>query len=97
MGAIALMSLAVMTSMVRRQTGQPFENSLVANAAYLLAGAAAAFRVAASLAPLAADAMLMAAALSWLAAFGLFLVFLITRLRKAGRAKSRCSGHPSTP
>jgi uncharacterized protein involved in response to NO len=95
MGAIALMSLAVMTSMVRRQTGNPFESSLAANAAYLLAGAAAAFRVGATLEPLATQALLMAAALSWLAAFGFFMVFLIPRLIRTGRFISRCSEPPS--
>jgi uncharacterized protein involved in response to NO len=90
MGAIALMSLAVMTSMVRRQTDHPFESSLAANAAYVLAGTAAVCRVCAAIDTLAANALLMAAAVSWLAAFGLFLVFLAPRLLRAGRSTSPC-------
>jgi uncharacterized protein involved in response to NO len=97
MGAIALMSLAVMTSMVRRQTGQPFENSSAANAAYVLATVAAAFRIAASFLLSVVDALLAAAALSWLAAFGVFLVFLIPRLFKAGRSASRCPASSERP
>jgi uncharacterized protein involved in response to NO len=89
MGAIALMSLAVMTSMTRRQVGQPFETSPVANAAYLLAGAAAVCRVGATIEPLAANALLVISALSWLAAFGLFLVFLVSRLIRAERFTSQ--------
>jgi uncharacterized protein involved in response to NO len=89
MGAIALMSLAVMTSMTRRQTGLPFEGSAVANAAYLLAGAAAVCRVGATFEPLAAKALLVTSALSWLAAFGLFLLFFVSRLIRAERSTSR--------
>ncbi len=91
MGAIALMSLAVMTSMARRHTGQPFQSSAAANGAYLLAGAAAVFRIGATLETLAGDALLMAAALSWLGAFGLFLVFLIPRLLKAASSERTMS------
>jgi uncharacterized protein involved in response to NO len=90
-GAIALMSLAVMTSMVRRQTGHPFESSAVANAAYLLAGAAAVCRIGAAIEASSTDVLLLAAAVSWLAAFALFLVFMISRLRRAGRFTSPCS------
>jgi uncharacterized protein involved in response to NO len=91
MGAIALMSLAVMTSMVRRQMGHPFESSPSANAAYLLAGAAVVCRVGVTIEPLAANALLMAAVLSWLAAFGLLLVFLVSRLLRDVRSIAQCS------
>jgi uncharacterized protein involved in response to NO len=90
-GAIALMSLAVMTSMVRRQTGHPFESSAAANAAYLLAGAATVCRIGAAIEASSTDVLLLAAAASWLAAFALFLVFMISRLRRAGRFTSPCS------
>jgi uncharacterized protein involved in response to NO len=91
MGAIGLMSLAVMTSMVRRQTGHPFEISAAANAAFLLAGTAALCRIGAAFATPAAKALLMTAAISWLAAFGLFLAFLRSRLFRAGLTASSCA------
>lgn len=91
MGAIALMSLAVMTSMVRRQTRHPFESSRAANAAFVLAGAAAVCRVGAAIEMPIAEALLLAAAASWLAAFGLFLVFLRSRLLKARSPPSPCA------
>lgn len=91
MGAIALMCLAVMTSMVRRQTGHPFEISAAANAAFLLAGTATLCRIGAAFATPVAKALLTAAAFSWLAAFGFFLAFLYARLLRAGRPASSCA------
>lgn len=89
-GAIALMSLAVMTSMVRRQTRHPFEISRAAYAAYVLAGLATACRTGAAFDTHAAKALLLAAAVSWLAAFILFLAFLWSSLLRRDLATSPC-------
>ena len=83
-GAIGLMSLAVMTSMVRRQTGHALENSRAATGAYLLCGAAGIWRIAAAVSGSASDILLVAAAISWIGAFGLFLVLMRSMLRRAG-------------
>ena len=93
-GAIGVMSLAVMASMVRRQTGHPFESTPAASAACVLAGAAMVCRIAAAVWGSAADIILLAASLLWLAAFCLFLLFLRSRLSRSGslpgtRATSR--------
>lgn len=84
-GAIGVTSLAVMASMVRRQTGHPFDSTPAASAACALAGAAMVCRIAAAVWGSAADIILLAAALLWLAAFCLFLLFLRSRLSRAGR------------
>ena len=89
-GAIGITSLAVMASMVRRQTGCPFESTPAANAACMLLGAAMACRVAAALWGSAAHNILLAASLLWLAAFCLFLQFLGPRLRRAARPADSC-------
>lgn len=83
-GAIGVMSLAVMASMVRRQTGHPFESTPAASAACALAGGAMVCRITAVVWGPAADIILLAAALLWLAAFCLFLLFLCSRLSRTG-------------
>jgi uncharacterized protein involved in response to NO len=89
-GAIGITSLAVMASMVRRQTGCPFDSTPAASAACALAGAAMVCRIAAAAWGSAADIILLAAALLWLAAFCLFLLFLRSRLSRAGRLADAC-------
>lgn len=69
-GAIGLMCLAVMASMIRRQTGRPFSSSTTATAALVFAMAVIPFRL---LAQTHVEIWLVPAALCWVAAFALFL------------------------
>jgi uncharacterized protein involved in response to NO len=82
-GAVGLMSLAVMMSMVRRQTGHAHESTPLAATAYILCGAAGAARIAAVVPGSVADMLLVAAAVFWIGAFGIFLVVIRSMLRVA--------------
>jgi uncharacterized protein involved in response to NO len=69
-GAIGLMCLAVMASMIRRQTRRPFYNSTAATAALVFGMMVVPLRL---LAQTHAEIWLAPAALCWVAAFALFL------------------------
>lgn len=69
-GTIGLMCLAVMASMIRRQTGRPFSSSAIATAALVFGMAAIPFRL---LAQTHVEIWLVPAALCWVTAFALFL------------------------
>jgi uncharacterized protein involved in response to NO len=73
-GAVALMIVAVMTRATLGHTGNVLVATPATVAAYVLLLAAALLRVVSSLAGEAALAVLMAAALCWVAGFVLFLV-----------------------
>ncbi|WP_454516809.1 NnrS family protein [Bosea thiooxidans] len=69
-GAIGLMCLAVMASMIRRQTGRPFTNTASATAALAFGATAVPLRL---LAQADAGTWLASAVFCWVAAFSLFL------------------------
>jgi uncharacterized protein involved in response to NO len=71
-GAIAVMTLAVMTRASLGHTGRPLVASAITQAIYLLAVAAALLRVFAAFAP--SVVLLHVAALAWVGAFGGFVV-----------------------
>lgn len=70
-GAIGLMCLGVMASMIRRQTRRPFSSSMVTTAALVCGNVSAALRL---LAEAAGSGWLAAAAIGWVSAFTLFLM-----------------------
>ncbi|NQW11607.1 MAG: NnrS family protein [Alphaproteobacteria bacterium] len=73
-GAIASMTLAVMTRAILGHTGRPLTADRWTTAIYILIAAAAAARVAAPIALDGYDPLLWASGLLWSAAFGLFTV-----------------------
>ena len=72
-GAMGLMSLSVMASMIRRQTGQAFVASTPMTVAYVCGGVAGMARLAPELLPLTRPVWFGIAAGAWVLAFGLFL------------------------
>lgn len=72
-GAIGLMTLAVMTRATRGHTGRDLTAPPATLAAYLLLVLAAFLRAGAAVLPEASDLLVPAAGLAWVAAFGLFL------------------------
>lgn len=72
-GGIAVLCLGIMSSMIRRHTGQAFVGSPVATACYASGLLAAVARLLAELAPAWRGATLLAAILLWIACYGLFL------------------------
>jgi uncharacterized protein involved in response to NO len=82
-GAVGLMTLAVMTRATRGHTGHPLAAPLSTVAIYVAIAAAAFARIAAALAPETSDVTLPLAGGAWVLAFVLFAVFyarmLITR------------------
>lgn len=85
-GAIGLMSLAVMASMIRRQTRKPFSGSAWATASWACAAVAAPARLLAE----ADAAWLLPAGISWVAAFLFFLI----GFRRALLPRPPLSGEP---
>ncbi len=86
-GAMGLMSLSVMASMIRRHTGQAFVASAPMTAAYICGGIAGLARVAPELFPLARPFWFSVAAGAWVLGFGLFLAaFRGSLLRRADGA-----------
>jgi len=88
-GAIGVMTLAVMTRASRGHTGRDLSASSVTLAIYGAMIAAALLRVGAGLMPHAQGTMLEAAGIAWIVAFGLFLfeygpMLLSARLERAG-------------
>ncbi|GAM01836.1 NnrS family protein [Sphingomonas parapaucimobilis] len=73
-GAMASMTLAVMTRATRGHTGRPLLADAATTAAYALILAAGILRVTAQLLPLPYMAAMQLAALAWFGAFGLFLL-----------------------
>lgn len=92
-GAVGLMSLAVMASMIRKRAGIAFVPSRAMTAAYLCLAAACAARLLPELFRLAPPPWLKLAALAWAAAFGLFLLaFRKTLLAYPRRPRLSTSG-----
>lgn len=88
-GALGLMCLAVMASMIRRQTGRPFANAAGVTAALGFGAAAVPLRL---LAQVDAEAWLAPAAACWIAAFGFFLAtFGPDLLRPGGGTRAALS------
>lgn len=81
MGAIGLMSLAIMASMIRRQNRIAFAPSTALSAAIACGFGAAAVRLLAEMPGDGRASLLALAALGWVAAFGLFLVAFRVELR----------------
>jgi uncharacterized protein involved in response to NO len=72
-GAIGIMTLAVMTRATRGHTGHALTASTLTVAAYAMVIAASMLRIAAGAFPQAYEGLLEFAAVAWIAAFGLFL------------------------
>lgn len=85
-GAIGLMTLAVMASMIRRQTGRPFQKAHLATVAFVLCLIAAATRMGAAFATELFHPLVMLAAACWTAAFVLFLLTFAGALLRPGAA-----------
>lgn len=84
-GAIGLMMLAVMGRATRGHTGRDLTASRTTSLSYACLIAAAVIRPFAEIAPAALQPILAAAALLWIAAFGLFLLEhapMLTRIRR---------------
>lgn len=89
-GAIGLMTIAVMTRAARGHTGRPLTASPATTAIYVCLLAAALARPAAEAFPEAYQALLALSAAAWILAFGLFVVehgpMLLSRSLRTGRA-----------
>lgn len=72
-GAIGLMSIAVMASMIRRHLGRPLTASLALNSAFILLMVALAARTAAEFLTFMREPLLVAGATSWVGSHLLFL------------------------
>ncbi len=72
-GAIGIMTLAVMTRATRGHTGRTLTASTLTVVTYAMMIAASALRIAAGAFPQAYGGLLEFAAIAWIAAFGLFL------------------------
>lgn len=88
-GAIGIMTLAVMTRASRGHTGRAISASGFTPAIYGAILAAALLRIGAGLLPHAQESMLEAAGLAWMAAFGLFLAEYGPMLMRPRPARDR--------
>jgi uncharacterized protein involved in response to NO len=89
-GAIGTMSIAIMASMIRKNSGRPFARSSATTAAAVTITACAVMRVAAELSPAGRTALTGLSAICWIAAFVLFLwAFRDVLLRRAAPPPAR--------
>ena len=72
-GAIGIMTLAVMTRATRGHTGRALTASMLTVVTYVMVIAASALRIAAGAVPQAYGSLIELAGIAWIAAFGLFL------------------------
>jgi len=82
-GAIGIMTLAVMTRATRGHTGRALSASTFTTVTYAMVIAASVFRIAAGAFPQAYGGLLEFAGAAWIAAFGLFLVEYAPMLLKS--------------
>ena len=82
-GAIGIMTLAVMTRATRGHTGRALSASTFTTVTYAMVIAASVFRIAAGAFPQAYGGLLEFAGAGWIAAFGLFLVEYAPMLLKS--------------
>ena len=73
-GAIGVMALAIMSSMVRKHTGRAFSSSTPMTVGYGLGVAACMLRLGAEVADAARAPLLLGASAAWIGAFGLFMI-----------------------
>ncbi|MBK9082753.1 MAG: NnrS family protein [Rhizobiales bacterium] len=85
-GAVGLMTLAVMTRATRGHTGRALADDRRTSACYALIVVAALARIAAGFAPAASFALFHVAALAWFAAMVLFLIVYAPMLARAPRS-----------
>lgn len=86
-GGLGTVAIAVMTSVTRKRDRMSFQPSALTNAAYALIALTAIARVSAATMILASPSTLLAARVSWIAAFSCCLIFIVSGLwsgRKTG-------------
>jgi len=92
-GAIGVMALAIMSSMVRKHTGRAFSSSTPMTVGYGLGVAACVLRLGAEVADAARAPLLLGASAAWIGAFGLFLIAFAPTLSGGAWARRCRDGH----